>query len=178
MNTVCVTPSSLESISAGMASYMAATYGSSAEAQHMDAFSRSVSTMDGYFFQVCRPTDDQRLYYNGYEHRHGVKVIVLVMFDGLLAICPPQVHGSAHDSGVANFLGLYGAIEDQMSGYFVLVDSAFAGSPTILKKLTDLQAALREDSGHCQYARRSRAGQCHEIGTSQNRVTMWHLPHQ
>jgi hypothetical protein len=138
--SLLASPGRLANIAGDMRDYLARTYQSQPEQAAAGQFSRVVGAIDGHFVPVCRPTEDQRSHYNGYTSCHGVKLVILVLFDGLLAVCPPPAPGARHDSGIVHELGLYDSMDSVFSGYHILADSAYCLRPTILKRYTDGRA--------------------------------------
>lgn len=90
--------------------------------------------LDGTLKPICRPSEDQRLYYSGHKHFHGFKYLGVITPDGLFASLYGPVVGSRGDW----FLWRSSGLEDRILRQFVEAgnperlflygDPAFTGS--------------------------------------------------
>jgi len=77
------------------------------------------------------------MYYNGWMHDHFVSCVFVFTIDGRIIRCIANAPGSLHDSTLAEWAGIYDALEEvyQRTGAKCCVDSAFASvnNPYLLK---------------------------------------------
>ena len=62
--------------------------------------------IDGTWMGVARPTKEQRDYYSGYRHRHGIKFQGIMAPDGLIcSLCGPYI-GEINDNSMVTESGI------------------------------------------------------------------------
>jgi hypothetical protein len=79
----------------------------------------------------------QRMYYNGWTHRHCVSNIFVFAMDGTIQICGLNAPGTMHDSSVSDYSFVYERLKlvYDLTGGKVVIDSAFrAGTVDFLVK--------------------------------------------
>ena len=101
------------------------------------------------YFEQCSGEDEQNIYYNGWMHDHFVSCVFVFSIDGRIIRCIVNAPGSLHDSTLAEWGGIYDALEEtyMRTGGKCCVDSAFASAnnPYLIKSsqhLTDAEGAL------------------------------------
>ena len=80
------------------------------------------------YFESCSGEDEQNIYYNGWMHDHFVSCVFVFSVDGRIIRCIVNAPGSLHDSTLAEWGGIYDALEEtyNRTGGKCCVDSAFA----------------------------------------------------
>ena len=73
--------------------------------------------VDGTFKPFCRPEEDQRLFYSGYKHLHGMKYQVVSFPDGLAMVDGPY-EGTMNDLTMART----SSVEDEMARIHIGID--------------------------------------------------------
>ena len=82
------------------------------------------------YFEQCDGMDEQSMYYNGWMHDHFVSCVFVFSIDGRIIRCIVNAPGSLHDSTLADWGGIYDALEEvyNRTGGKCCVDSAFAST--------------------------------------------------
>ena len=82
------------------------------------------------YFESCANLDEQSMYYNGWKCSHFITNLFVFSVDGRCIISVTNAPGSVHDSTLAEWGGVYDALEDvyNRTGAKCCVDSAFTSS--------------------------------------------------
>ena len=78
--------------------------------------SNCVGFIDGTIRPMCRPTRNQKAFYNGHKRIHCLKFQSLVTPDGLIAAMEGGFRGARHDAGVFSASVLKRSLEDHLFG--------------------------------------------------------------
>ena len=94
--------------------------------------------IDGTVGPICRPSHDQRIFYNGHKRTHALKFQAVTAPDGLMTHLFGSVEGRRHDSGVLGESGLLPQLGAHMNGpngipYALYDDAAYPLSPYLQK---------------------------------------------
>ena len=94
--------------------------------------------IDGTVRPICRPSHDQRIFYNGHKRTHALKFQAVTAPDGLITHLFGPVEGRRHDSGVLGESGLLPQLAAHMNGpngipYALYGDAAYPLSPYLQK---------------------------------------------
>lgn len=79
--------------------------------------SNCVGFIDGTIRAMCRPTRNQKAYYNGHKRTHCLKFQSLVGPDGLIIAMEGGFRGARHDAGVFSESVLKRSLEDHLFGF-------------------------------------------------------------
>ena len=82
------------------------------------------------YFESCANLDEQSMYYTGWKCSHFITNLFVFSVDGRCIISVTNAPGSVHDSTLAEWGGVYDALEDvyNRTGAKCCVDSAFTSS--------------------------------------------------
>lgn len=107
--------------------------------------------LDGTVRPMCRPTRQQRAFYNGHKRVHSLKFQSIVAPDGIIVHMHGPALGKRHDSGMLRESGLLDQLEHQMpvppegGAYCIFGDQAYPLRPQLItpykgNNLTEEQA--------------------------------------
>ncbi|CAN7939657.1 unnamed protein product, partial [Ixodes hexagonus] len=107
--------------------------------------------IDGTARPICRPTEDQRLFFSGHKRVHALKYQGVMCANGIVAEMHGPYPGHGHDAGVLRLSGLLQRLEDVVHGstYYLYGDPAYPLHPLIQKPfmgatLSALQVAFNK----------------------------------
>ncbi|KAM7287530.1 beta-galactosidase-1-like protein [Ixodes scapularis] len=72
--------------------------------------------VDGTARPICRPTEDQRLYFSGHKRVHAIKYQAIMCVNGIIVEMNGPYPGHRHDAGILRLSGLYERLEDLVQG--------------------------------------------------------------
>ncbi|XP_040064314.1 protein ALP1-like [Ixodes scapularis] len=91
--------------------------------------------VDGTARPICRPTEDQRLYFSGHKRVHAIKYQGIMCANGIIVEMNGPYPGHRHDAGILRLSGLYERLEDLAQGsvYTIYGDPAYPLRPLLQK---------------------------------------------
>ncbi|CAN7938209.1 unnamed protein product [Ixodes hexagonus] len=150
---VCRHQSTLSSAASIMLNHITSTFGhltddltshSWLNHSNLDEFSKAVHAkgapvdkcwgfIDGTALPICRPTEDQRLFFSGHKRMHALKYQGVMCANGIVAEMHGPYPGHRHDAGILRLSGLFQRLEDVVhdSTYYLYGDPAYPLHPLI-----------------------------------------------
>ena len=96
-----------------------------------------IGYIDGTVRPICRPTQDQRLFYNGHKRVHALKFHSILLPDGIIAYMDGPYHGRDHDAGLLHRSGLDAILARSLlvgdRQYHIYGDSGYPRRPYLLR---------------------------------------------
>ncbi|CAN7943582.1 unnamed protein product [Ixodes hexagonus] len=102
--------------------------------------------LDGTARPICRPTEDQRLYFSGHKRVHTLKFQSIMCANGIIVEMYGPYPGHRHDAGMLRLSGLCERLEDLVEGavYTIYGDPAYPLRPLIQKPFMGARLSAAE----------------------------------
>ena len=99
--------------------------------------SNCIGYIDGTIRPICKPSRDQRMFYNGHKRVHAIKFQNILFPDGMIVYMDGPHPGRDHDSGLLHRSGLDAALESRLlvggRQYHLYGDSGYPRKPYLLR---------------------------------------------
>ncbi|KAH9360652.1 hypothetical protein HPB48_004784 [Haemaphysalis longicornis] len=104
--------------------------------------------IEGTARPICRPTQEQRLYFSGHKRVHALKYQSLMCPNGLICQLDGPYPGSRHDAGILRESELYEKLEAVVQGhrYVIYGDPAYPLRPLLMKPYGGALVTRAEES--------------------------------
>ncbi|XP_064472844.1 uncharacterized protein LOC135387668 [Ornithodoros turicata] len=116
-------PSTLSLISNAVVTHIDSTFGHLLLSETLTPLTNCWGLIDGTARAICRPSEDQKIYFSGHKRYHALKYQSVMCPNGLIVRLDGPYEGRKHDAGILRASGLYGDLEklmDRMEGHYVL----------------------------------------------------------
>lgn len=108
--------------------------------------------IDGTVRPICRPSQQQHLYYSGYKKLHCVKYQSLLCPDGIIVSLKGAYPGHRHDAGIFRDSGLYQELEQHTAfgdrRYFIYGDQGYSLRELLITPFSQHQIAQDPQRQH------------------------------